>query len=43
LDTAVARELQQVLDDAMKDEVLKTNATARTYMEQAWAETKPFV
>lgn len=43
METAVARELQQVLDDAMKDEILKTNATARTYMEQAWAETKPFV
>merc|ERR1711977_190649 len=41
LETAVARELQQVLDDAMKDEVLKANATALTYVEQAWAGSKP--
>eukprot|EP00746_Dinoflagellata_sp_MGD_P163023 gnl/MRDRNA2_/MRDRNA2_90858_c0_seq1.p1 gnl/MRDRNA2_/MRDRNA2_90858_c0~~gnl/MRDRNA2_/MRDRNA2_90858_c0_seq1.p1 ORF type:complete len:439 (-),score=105.84 gnl/MRDRNA2_/MRDRNA2_90858_c0_seq1:290-1606(-) len=40
LETAVAKELQQVLDDAMQDDVLKTNDVARMYMEQAWAETK---
>jgi hypothetical protein len=41
LETAVARDLQQVLDDAMQDERLKKNVVARKYMEQAWVETKP--
>lgn len=40
LEAAVAKELQQVLDDAMQDDILKRNDVARMYMEQAWAETK---
>lgn len=40
LPSTVARELQQVLDDAVNDEFLKTNSLAHTYLEQAWHDTK---
>jgi hypothetical protein len=35
LTTAAARELQQILDDAMNDKMLSANVVARTHLEQA--------
>jgi hypothetical protein len=40
LSSEAARELEQVLDDAMNDEMLKANAVARTHLEHAGLSTK---
>merc|ERR1711904_326860 len=40
LTPVAARELQQILDDAMQDEMLRANPVAWTYLEQASFHTK---
>lgn len=40
LTPAAARELQQVLNDAINDEVMKANVVARTHLEQAGLNAK---
>lgn len=36
----VSRELQQILDDAMKDKILQRNVAAHRHLEQAWLDTR---
>lgn len=43
LTSAAVRDLQQVLDDAMNDEMLRGNVVARTHLEQAGLDTKLLV
>jgi hypothetical protein len=43
LTAAAVKELQQVLHDAMNDEVLKANAVARAHLERAWLSTNLIV
>jgi len=43
LTVVAARELQQVLDDAVNDELLNANAVARMHLERAWYNTSLLV